>query len=119
MQNNLNIDYMSLPKKIKFGLTNSQTKKIKEMDKNREPFLKKLNKCKTRKCSKQNKKRLAEQKRYLKEEKKQCSKIEDNSEYYDCTDKLYEKSKYKKLFDKWVKCGKTKCSKELERLNHE
>jgi len=56
MQNNLNIDYMSLSKKIKFGLT----KKIKEMDKNREPFLKKLNKCKTRKCSKQNKKRLAE-----------------------------------------------------------
>jgi hypothetical protein len=108
MQNNLNIDYMSL-----------LTKKIKEMDKNREPFLKKLNKCKTRKCSKQNKKRLAEQKRYLKEEKKQCYKIEDNSEYYNCTDKLYEKSKYKKLFDKWVKCGKTKCSKELERLNHE
>ena len=49
MKNNLNINYMSL-----------LTKKIKEMDKNREPFLKKLNKCKTRKCSKQNKKRLAE-----------------------------------------------------------
>jgi hypothetical protein len=68
---------------------------------------------KTQKCSKQNKKRMAEQKRYLKEEKKQCSKIVDDYEYYDCTVKLYEKSKYKKLFDKWVK---TKCSKELEEL---
>ena len=91
-------------------------KKIKEIDKIREPFLKKLKKCKTQKCSTQNKKKLAEKKRYLKEEKKQCSKIVDNSEYYDCTSKLYDKSKYKKLFDKWVKCGKTKCSKEFKNL---
>jgi hypothetical protein len=105
---------MNLPKEFKFGLTNTQTKKIEEKDKKRKPLLKKLNKCKTQKCSKQNKKRLAEQKRYLKEEKIQCSKIVDNSEYYVCTDKLYEKSKYKKMFDEWVKCGKTKCSKELE-----
>jgi hypothetical protein len=76
---------------------------MKEMDKIREPFLKKVKKCKTQKCSKQNKKRMAEQKRYLKEENKQCSKIVDDYEYYDCTVKLYEKSKYKKLFDKWVK----------------
>ena len=54
---------------------------MKEMDKIREPFLKKLKKCKTQKCSKQNKKRMAEQKRYLKEEKKQCSKIVDDYEY--------------------------------------
>ena len=47
---------------------NLLTKKMKEMDKIREPFLKKLKKCKTQKCSKQNKKRMAEQKRYLKEE---------------------------------------------------
>ena len=86
------------------------------MDKIREPFLKKYNKCKTLKCS--SKKKLAEQKRYLKEEKKQCSKIVDNSEYYKCTEKLYEKSKYKKLFEKWVKCGKTKCSKEFEDLQN-
>ena len=49
-------------------------KKIKEIDKIREPFLKKLKKCKTQKCSTQNKKKLVERKRYLKEEKKQCSK---------------------------------------------
>jgi hypothetical protein len=107
---------MRLPKEFKYGLTNSETKKIKQMDKIREPFLKKLNKCKTQKCVKTKTKKMAEQKRYLKEEKKQCSKIVDNSEYYNCTDKLYQKSKYKKLFDKWVKCGKTKCSKELEEL---
>jgi hypothetical protein len=105
---------MNLPKEFKFGLTKNQTKKIEEKDKKRKPLLKKLNKCKTQKCSKQNKKRLAEQKRYLKEEVIHCSKIVDDYEYYDCSNKLYEKSKYKKRFDEWVKCGKTKCSKELE-----
>ena len=86
---------MNLPKEFKFGLTKNQTKKMKEKDKKRKPLLKKLNKCKTQKCSKQNKKRLAEQKRYLKEEVIHCSKIVDDYEYYDCTDKLYKKSKYK------------------------
>ena len=42
---------MNLLKEYKFGLTKNQTKKIEEKDKKRKPLLKKLNKCKTQKCS--------------------------------------------------------------------
>lgn len=103
--------------KNNLGLTNSQIKEMDKIDKIREPFLKKYNKCKTLKCSSK-KKMEDEKKRYFKEEKKQCSKIVDNSEYYNCADKLYKKSKYKKLFEKWMKCGITKCSKEFEDLRN-
>jgi len=42
---------MNLPKEFKFGLTNSQTKQIEEKDKKENHCSKKLNKCKTQKCS--------------------------------------------------------------------
>ncbi len=45
--------------------------------------------------------------------KTQKSKSKD---FYNCTDKFYENSEYKKLFDKWVKCGKKMCGKEIEEL---
>lgn len=97
---------MNLPKEYKFGLPKNQTKKIEE------------NHCSKNWINAKPKnvllKRLAEKNRYLKEEVIRCSKIVDDYEYYDCSNKLYEKSKYKKRVDEWVKCGKTKCSKELE-----
>jgi hypothetical protein len=78
-------------------------------------YLKKIDKCKTRKCLTHNKKRLKEYKKFIKEQDKQCPQ-KSNDEFYNCTNKFYENSEYKKLFDKWVKCGKKMCGKEIEEL---
>jgi hypothetical protein len=100
-------------------MTKTQKSKSKntmdDLFKKEKPYLLKINKCKTRKCLTHNKKRLLEYKTYIKEQDKQCPQ-KSNEEFYNCTDKFYEKSEYKKLFDKWVKCGKEKCSKEINEL---
>jgi hypothetical protein len=78
-------------------------------------LLKKLNKCKTRKCAKINKERIKEEINFDKEQDKKCPQKSSRA-FYDCSVDFYNKSKYKKLFDKYVKCGKRKCSKEHKTL---
>ena len=80
-------------------------------------LLKKLNKCKTRKCFKINKERIKEKKSFDKEQDKKCPQKSPNA-FYDCSEDFYNKSKYKKLFDKYVKCGEKKCSKEKKTLKN-
>ncbi len=100
-------------------MTKTQKSKMKQsMDdpfQKEKPYLKKIDKCKTRKCLTHNKKRLKEHKKFIKEQNKQCPQ-KSNEEFYNCTNKFYENSEYKKLFDKWVKCGKKMCGKEIEEL---
>ena len=80
-----------------------------------EELLKKLNKCKTRKCAKINKERIKEGIIFYKEQDKKCPQKSSNA-FYKCSVDFYNKSKYKKLFDEYVKCGKRKCSKERKTL---
>jgi hypothetical protein len=100
-------------------MTKTQKSKSKntmdDLFKKEKPYLLKINKCKTRKCLTHNKNRLKEYKKFIKEQDKQCPQ-KSNEEFYNCTDKFYENSEYKKLFDKWVKCGKKMCGKEIEEL---
>jgi len=77
--------------------------------------LKKLNRCKTRKCAKLNKERLKEQKGFEKEQDKECPQ-KSSTAFYECSVNFYNKSKYKKLYDEFVKCGRKKCSKERKTL---
>jgi hypothetical protein len=78
-------------------------------------LLKKLNKCKTRKCAKINKERIKERINFDKEQGKKCHQKSSNT-FYNCSIDFYNESKYKKLFDEYVSCGKRKCSKEWKTL---
>jgi hypothetical protein len=80
-------------------------------------LLKKLNKCKTRKCAKINKERIKEEINFYKEQDKKCPQKSSRA-FYDCSVDFYNKSKYKKLFDEYVECGKRKCSKEQKTLKN-
>ena len=80
-------------------------------------LLKKRNKCITRKCVKINKKRIKEKKSFDKEQDKKCTQKSPYA-FYDCSEDFYNKSKYKTLFDKYVKCGEKKCSKENKTLKN-
>ena len=88
---------------------------ITSFDKEETRLLKKVNKCKTRKCAKINKERMKEWINFDKEQDKKCPQKSSNA-FYKCSVDFYNKSKYKKLFDKYVKCGKRKCSKEQKTL---
>ena len=81
-------------------------------------LLKKYHKCKTRKCSKINKEQIKEEINYVKELEKKCPQKSSNA-FYNCGIDFYNKSKFKKLFDKYVKCGTRKCSKEEKALRKE
>lgn len=78
--------------------------------------LKKLNSCRKTKCAQLYRRKLRESKKFDIEQDKICSKIKSNTKYYDCTDKFYESSSYKQLFDEYAECGRTKCKKE--KLHH-
>ena len=97
------------------GLKQSAINNMNDLIQKEKPYLKKIDKCKTRKCLTHNKKRLIEHEKFIKEQDKQCPQ-KSNEEFYNCSDKFYENSEYKKLFDKWVKCGKEMCAKEIEEL---
>jgi hypothetical protein len=84
-------------------------------DKKENHLLKKLNQCKTRKCSKINKEYIKENKIFTKEQNKKCRQKSDKA-FYDCSDIFYENSKNKILFDKFIKCGEEKCAKEKKTL---
>lgn len=85
------------------------------LNKKESQLLKKLNICKTRKCAKINKERIKEQPIFEKEQDKKCPQ-KSSKAFYDCSIDFYEKSKYKKLFVKYVECGKKKCSNEQKTL---
>ena len=78
-------------------------------------LVKKLNKCKTRKCAKINKEQIKEKKMFVKDQDKKCPQKSSNA-FYNCSVDFYDKSKYKTIFDKNVKCGEKKCSKEKKTL---
>jgi hypothetical protein len=78
-------------------------------------LVEKLNRCKTRKCAKLHKEREKEGKLFTKEQDIACPQ-KSNSAFYDCSVGFYEKSKYKKIFDKFVECAKKKCRKEKKTL---
>jgi len=79
--------------------------------------LKKLNKCKTRKCAKLNKEAIKEGKIFLKEQDKACPQ-KSQPAFYNCSVGFYDKSKYKTLVKKFTKCGRKKCSKERKTLKN-
>ena len=82
-------------------------KNIKNLEKKEEKIEKQLYKCKETKCSKNIKEK--EENIFVKEQDKQCPKTLTDVKFYKCSEKLYNDSKYKKIFDEYVKCGETKC----------
>lgn len=88
---------------------------VKRFNKEESQLLKKLNNCKTRKCAKLNKEKIKEMQTYDKEQDKKCPQKSANA-FYKCSVDFYNKSKYKTIFDKYVKCGQKKCSKERKTL---
>ena len=97
------------------GLKKSEINNMNNLFEREKPYLQKINKCKTRKCLTHNKKRFTEYKKFIKEQDKQCPQ-KSSEEFYNCSVKFYENSEYKILFDKWIKCGKKMCAKEIEEL---
>jgi hypothetical protein len=86
-------------------------------DKKENRLVKKLTRCKTRKCSKINKERMKENKIYENGLEKQCTD-KDIKLWSECLKDYDNKygSKNKILYNKFVKCGNEKCSKEYKTL---
>ncbi len=76
-----------------------------------------MQKCRETKCSKFYKIKEKENKIFEKEQVKQCPKTLSNDEFYKCSDKFYNDSVYKKIYDKYAKCGETKCKIYKTKLN--
>lgn len=87
-------------------------------DKKENKLLKKLIRCKTRKCSKINKERSKAVKDFEKKLKNKCTQ-KDNKLWLNCLKGLDNKygSKNKTLRRKYNKCGEEKCSKEHNTLS--
>ena len=83
-------------------------------NKEKSELIKKLDKCKTRKC------KLNLRKANItlrKEQDKHCpEKASNGFNDNDCLDKVYSKSNYSRILKKHIKCYKKKCSKELKAL---
>ena len=96
-------------------------KKINEniikLEKQEDKLLNQSTKCKQNKCSKIYKIKERENKIFEKEQDKQCPKTLSNDEFYKCSDKFYNDSGYKKIYDKYAKCGETKCKIYKTKLN--
>ena len=73
----------------------------------------KLNKCKTRKCG-QFQKEIRKANLILQKEQEQCPRNMVNEN--ECLDKIYLKSKSRKLVTRLIQCQKKKCSKESKHL---
>jgi hypothetical protein len=80
------------------------------LEKKEEKLGEKHNACKKKMCETEELRK--EKEIFKKEEKLKCDGIEEG--YAKCSDPIYEKSKYKKLFQEYVKCGKKDnvCAKE-------
>ncbi len=95
----------------------NMNKNIKNLEKKEDKLQKQLNKCKKTKCSKLYKIKEKEQLIFEKEQDKQCPKTLTNDEFYKCSEKFYNDSEYKKIFDEYVKCGETKCKIYKKKLH--
>jgi hypothetical protein len=80
-------------------------------------LLKKLDRCRTRKCSKIIKNTKKERKNFEKEQTKKCTQ-KRAKEFYNCSSKLYEGSKLEKLSKDIVKCTENKCYTQKKKLNN-
>ena len=76
---------------------------------------KRFDRCRTRKCSAQIKKRNTSSKKFNKEQDIACPQ-KNNNEFYECSKTFYEGSKHQKLAEAVSKCSNTKCSKEKKDL---
>lgn len=96
-------------------------KKINEniikLEKQEDKLLNQSTKCKQNKCSKIYKIKERENKIFEKEQDKKCTKKLSNYKFYKCSEKFYNNSEYKKIFDKYAKCGETKCKIYKKKLH--
>jgi len=102
-------------KTIIHQMIKDNTFKLKNFLKEESKLIKKYIDCKTRKCAKLNKELVTKTKQWIKDQNKKCSQ-KSSKRYYDCSVDFYTKSNYYKIFDKYAKCGKKKCSKEREHI---
>ena len=86
-----------------------------QFEKDRIKLKKKMDTCKKHKCKKYIKEKNKEEKLFNKEQDIECPQ-KSSQEFYDCSTIFYNKSKLKKLFDKYVNCYESKCSKEINLL---
>jgi len=91
--------------------------KIDKFNKEEDILVEKINKCKTEKCAELKKERMKERETFEKEQDESCPQKSSNA-FYECSTRFYEKSKYKRLFDKFVECGKKECAKEIKTLKN-
>jgi len=85
------------------------------MDSKEYKLVKKLNSCKTRKCSKLVKKRNIIDKKFEKAQNKACSQ-KSNTAFYKCSSKFFEGSNLEKVMKDVVDCSEKKCIKERNSL---
>ena len=96
------------------NITSKEFINLVSFDKKENRLLTRLTKCKTRKCAKINKERLKECTFFEKELEEQCHQ-KDIKAWQDClVDFDKYGSKCRTLNNKFVKCGRKKCSKELK-----
>ena len=91
--------------------------------KKRKAFFKlgmKFEKCKSRKCSKLEKefKKDLEEYNKLKEIRCPFTKNTNFVKYNKCIDNQYKKSKYRRTYRAFEKCGKQKCPSEFIQMNN-
>ena len=85
------------------------------MDSKEHKLVEKLNKCKTRKCSKLVKKRNSMHKNFEKAQAKACPQ-KSNTAFYKCSSKFFDGSNLEKVMKNVVNCSKKKCVKEIRSL---
>jgi hypothetical protein len=76
---------------------------------------KKLQNCETKKCPTNQSRLLRLKKIYDKEMADKCTQ-KDATGYYNCSEKVYNLSKYKKAKDEHRACKEKKCLKEYEAI---
>lgn len=93
------------------------------MPKTRKRTIKQLEKktraCEMRKCKAITKRKLKGQRSFKKLEKEKCDKLTNENEeleFFNCSNKIYEESGYDKLFAEWTKCSNAKCLSERKEL---
>ena len=91
--------------------------KIEKFNKEAKKLLEKINRCHTKKCAELTKERMKEVETFEKEQGKSCPQ-KSPKPFYECSTRFYKKSEYKRLFDKFVECGKKKCAKERKTLKN-
>jgi len=76
----------------------------------------KFDKCRTRKCSKNIKKRNSVRNSFFEQQSRKCTQKSPKA-FYDCSSKFYEGSNLQKLSEDVVKCSEKKCRTEKKKLN--